>query len=55
MSGEYDKQIAAALDQIANQLGHIKLALQGIEKRLDKNENKPMPGLKPRIIGEEDD
>jgi hypothetical protein len=47
--------ILQALNQIANQLGQIKLALQGIEKKLDKNEKKSKGKLKARTIGEEDD
>ena len=54
ISGEYDNQIAAALDHIATVLGQIKLVMQGIEKKLDKNE-KPKGELKARILGEEDD
>ena len=55
MDAQTSQTFIAVLKSIENQLGYIKLALQGIEKKLDKNENKPKRELKARIIGEEDD
>ncbi len=55
MDAQTSVTFIAVLKSIADQLAHIKLALQGIEKKLDKNEKKPKGELKARTIGEEDD